>query len=241
MSGTLGPGVYTVIGDIGVEYGDTLRLLPSTIFNFLGPYSFGISGTLLAEGTETDSIVFTTDTLANPGRYPGLRFMGSGISGSRLAYCLIEHGKAYFGGGVHCRESSSPSFTHCVIRGNSADSKGGGIYCFDASPTFANCTISGNSAGSYGGGISCFSASPAFTNCVISGNSSIEGGGLIALQGIPLSQIALSVAIHVKIGGMACAVLLLPPGSRIVSLLASIMKRLLFSLIIQQAVLSVAA
>jgi len=176
LSGTLGPGEYTVIGDIGVESGDTLRILPRTTFNFLGRHSFGILGTLLAEGTESDSIIFTTDTIANPDRWPGLRFMNSSSSGSRLAYCLIEHGQAYNGGGVHCRESSSPIFMHCTILHNSADANGGGIYCYDAFPSFTNCIISGNSAGS-GGGVHCYDASPTFENCTFIGNTARFGGG----------------------------------------------------------------
>ncbi|MBU1707889.1 hypothetical protein KKB28_08270, partial [bacterium] len=107
LSGTLGPGDLNVVGNIWIDSGDSLRLMPGTTFHFDGYYSFGIYGTLLAEGTETDSIVFTTDTTANPNRWPGLRFDGSNASGSRLGYCLIEYGLAYFGGGVHCRSGAS--------------------------------------------------------------------------------------------------------------------------------------
>ena len=114
LSGTLGPGTYDVVGNISVESGDSLTLMPGTTFQFDGAYSFSIYGTLLAEGTEGDSIIFTTDTLANPERWRGLRFYEATSSGSQLIYCIIEYGlQSGNGGGVSLSESS-PCFMHCV-------------------------------------------------------------------------------------------------------------------------------
>lgn len=174
LSGTLGPGEYNVIGTISVESGDSLRLMPGTIFNFNGPYAFNIYGTLLAEGTGSDSIVFTTDVLTNPNRWRGLHFGGSGSSGSWLAFCLVE--KGYGDGGIYCYDYSSPCFTNCTL----CDNSGRGVSCFQySSPTFANCTVTSNWANSYGGGVGCWSnSSPTFTNCTINGNSADDGGGI---------------------------------------------------------------
>jgi len=189
LSGTLGPGTYHIVGDISVQGSDSLTLMPGTIFTFDSLYEFHIHGTLLAEGTESDSIVFTTDTVANPARWRGLRFDG-GSSGSRLAYCLIENGHRTggqpnnYGGGVYCT-SSSPIFTHCVIRNNSGE-EGGGVYCTNSSASFTECTISGNSTYAYdGGGLACTeNSSPILTNCTISDNhSNLDGGGLSCRYG----------------------------------------------------------
>ncbi|MFH1011220.1 MAG: right-handed parallel beta-helix repeat-containing protein [bacterium] len=157
LSGTLGPGTYHVIGSISVESGDTLRLMPGTTFIFDGGYPFRIYGTLLAEGTETDSVVFTTDTLANPDRWRGLRFYGSGSSGSRLAYCVIENGLAL---------GTWPD----------PNSFGGGVYLYDTSPNFHNCVFANDSARYDGGAVYCYSSFSAFTNCTFMGNSGDEGG-----------------------------------------------------------------
>jgi hypothetical protein len=158
LSGPYGPGVIHITGDIWIDAGNTATLAPGTTFMFDGPYPFRVYGTLLVEGTEADSIVFTTDTLTNPGRWRGLRFEGAGSSGSRLAYCVIEKGYATgnwpdnCGGGVFC-SSSSPRFANCVIRDNRADYRGGGVASFSySSPTITNCVIDSNIAVAPGGG-----------------------------------------------------------------------------------------
>ena len=198
LSGTLAPSSYHVIDAISVNSGDSLRLPPGTTFIFEGPYPFRIYGTLLADGVEGDSIVLTTDTLANPGGWGGLRFSGTASSGSRLAYCLIESGFASgnwpdcAGGGVCCLDGSSPTFTNCTIRGNRAyyyyGSLGGGVYCQSSSPAFTNCMISDNSTDYYGsgGGVCCQSSSPTFTNCTFSGNLARQGGGVYCVGSGPI-------------------------------------------------------
>ncbi|MFH1010585.1 MAG: right-handed parallel beta-helix repeat-containing protein [bacterium] len=200
LQGTLGPGACHIVGTISLNSGDSLILLPGTAFIFDGPYPFRIYGTLLAEGTESDSIIFTTDTLLNPVRWRGLRFEGAASSGSRLTYCLVERGSdasgvgcsssspsltnctvsgnsGMDGGGVYC-VYSSPIFTNCILSDNSVIGNGGGIVCSDnSSPTFANCTVSGNSAGYFGSGIYCQYSSPTFTNCMLDENSAGHDGG----------------------------------------------------------------
>jgi hypothetical protein len=167
---------YIVTCDINVVSGDTLSIEPGVELRFAGPYKFTVEGTLLAEGTEDDSIVFTTDTLANPGRWRGIRFEDQGSSGSRLSYCMIESGAGMnnSGGGVTC-SYSSPHFSHCTIR-NSQAHGGGGISCNFSSPVLSNCVLSGNSS-FVGGGLFSWAASPVLLNCVLSANWADEDGG----------------------------------------------------------------
>jgi hypothetical protein len=87
------------------------------------------------------------------------------------------------GGGVLCRNGSSPSIRNCTIAGNSADepaegtSGGGGVGCSASSPSFEKCEISSN-RGIAGGAIYCGNgSSPSFVDCTIAGNSSIIPGG----------------------------------------------------------------
>ena len=60
----------------------------------------------------------------------------------------------YSGGGITCRNSSSPSLQNVAISDNISTDKGGGIFCHHSSPTITHNTISNNSASVHGGGIS---------------------------------------------------------------------------------------
>ncbi|MFH1011655.1 MAG: right-handed parallel beta-helix repeat-containing protein [bacterium] len=171
LSGTLGPGDFHVVDTLYVISGDTLRLLPPLTLRFDGPFPFRIYGTLLAEGTASDSILFTTDTVANPTRWRGLRFQDASSSGSVLSYCRIElaNQPTGNGGGIYC-DYSSPAFDHCTVSRNAASS-GGGVYCRYCSPTFTSCLIEYNSASDRRAGISAWNASPTFQDCIIRFNN----------------------------------------------------------------------
>ena len=213
LSGTLGPGGYIVFDDISIEFGDTLRLVPGTAFRFSGPYSFEIEGTLLAEGTSEDSVLFTTLPLLNPDYWENMRFDGVGSSGSRLTYCDIQYGShanlggggiqcigasptitnctfrdntARFGGGISIEWDSSPAISQCTFFGNTAE-LGGAIYCGDgASPTIISCVIRHNSA-DFGGGIYCGeNSSPIITRCTIISDSASFGGGISCRHASPV-------------------------------------------------------
>jgi len=179
LSGTLGPDFFIILGNVSVNSGDMLRLMPGTVFRFGGPYSFEIEGTLLAEGTESDSIVFTIAVPLNPDHWRNLHFSGSASSGSRLAYCDIQNGShpSLGGGGIEC-SGSSPTITNCTIRNNTAHYGGGVGLGWSSSPTITHCTIIGNSA-NLGGGLYCGdNSSPTITHCTVVGNSADLGGGL---------------------------------------------------------------
>lgn len=211
LNGTIGPGEFHVVGNIGVVQNDSLTLMPGTTFLFDSAYVFEIYGTLSAVGTETDSIIFTTDTTANPDRWRRIYFSGGNSSGSQLAYCLIEYGHAIDdwgtnGGGVYLF-GSSPTLAHCVIRNNEA-SFGGGAATYNSTATFSHCTISDNissndgggmdinnspmtlseciindnTSGDDGGGIRCYQSSPDITNCTINCNTAVGDGGGIVLN-----------------------------------------------------------
>jgi hypothetical protein len=176
LAGFLGPGYFRIVGNISVVTGDSLVIMPGTTLCYEGEYGFSINGILVAEGTIEDSIFFVIDTTCGMEWRGNLCFTGAGSSGSRLAYCLIQKGRAESGGGI-CFRWSSPTFANCTISANSA-SIGGGVDCGESSPTFTNCSISGNSAET-AGGVDCFGypSSPIFTNCTIAENSADYGGG----------------------------------------------------------------
>ena len=191
LSGTIGPGDTLVTGDIWVDEGDSLTILPETNLLFNGYYEFDINGYLSAMGTEDDSIKFKPNTgIANWG---GIDFNDSANDDSRLEYCSITGGLASgsypdnCGGGIGCY-SSSPTIENCSISGNSSESNGGGIYCYDNSNLIISyCTISGNASENRGGGIYCTDSSPIINHCTINNNSIGEagGGGICCYRGNP--------------------------------------------------------
>ncbi len=194
LSGTLGPGVFHVVDTIYVDIGDTLQIMPATTLTFDGPYPFNIYGLLLAEGTESDSIIFTTDTTANPDRWRGIRFIEAHDS-CRLSYCIIQYGRATGsypedrGGGIYCESIQymmNILISHCLIRYNQAN-YGGGIGT-PPSPgplsylTINHTTITNNTADVAGGAI--WSEIANLDNCsIIENTASTSGGGLCIGEG----------------------------------------------------------
>jgi len=189
LSGTLGAGEYLVDSTIVVNEGATLTILGGAHLSFAGWYPFKITGTLLAQGSEQDSVIFDCDPLANPLLWHGLRFTGSGASASRLSYCRISLGNAqtYWpensGGGIFCM-SAAPIFEHCLISANTATMYGAGIYCYNGPADFLHCTIEYNLCSSQGGGIYASLSPLTIDDCLIRYNSSGNGtgGGILAIS-----------------------------------------------------------
>jgi predicted outer membrane repeat protein len=104
------------------------------------------------------------------------------VSNAFIENLTITGGSAHDGGGIYCRDHSSPSFKNIMIIGNSALYFGGGVYCYNNSnPSFTNVSIINNSAtgsAASGGGICCNdNSNPALTNVTIANNSAIGPGG----------------------------------------------------------------
>jgi len=174
---------YNVIGEIRVPPESTLVIEPGIVVNFQGHYKFIVDSlaALLAVGTETDSIYFTTEDTATG--WHGLRFLYAD-NNSQITFSRLEYGKATrewpdnHGGAIYCYYSS-PTIRNSIINSNLANSDGGGIYCHHSSATISDNTISDNSASDHGGGIYCFGCSHiTITNNIIRKNRAGRGGGI---------------------------------------------------------------
>ncbi len=186
LSGTLPADTFLVWDNIEVESGQNLTLQPGTVFLFDGRYRFEISGTLLANGCESDSIKFISSPVNQEWR--GMLLRESEIS--ILEYCLVS-GSLYSGITVY----SNSTIRHCTITGNSnQNGYGGGIVCWNSDPTIEYCTITDNDGASYGGGILCNPyANPVIRYCTISNNTAREGAGIhlgavAGIQGRPIIE-----------------------------------------------------
>ena len=141
---------YHVIGDISVSEVDTLTIEPGVLIKFMDYYSFNISGTLIAVGTETDSIFFTSgQSSCNPSDWNTIKFEDFSNDNSIISHSRIEHG----GSGVHC-SNSSPN-----ISNNNFINNAYGIECNDhSSPTISYNTFDNFT------GINCYDFSTPFIN-----------------------------------------------------------------------------
>ncbi|MBU1700643.1 MAG: right-handed parallel beta-helix repeat-containing protein [Candidatus Eisenbacteria bacterium] len=199
LHGVLGPGVYQVTGDITVETGSSLTILPPSDFLFNYGLGFEIDGLLTAAGTEADSIRFLR---AAGGEWNLVHFLDALVDTSRLEYCRIS-GCRY--GGVFCNNSNL-IISHCTINNNEG-SLGAAIRCHLAHITIRDsdlmnnvsthmsgtggvllnasvgivegCRILNNTGGmvGMGGGVKCFDSVVAIRNCQIEGNTGLGGGG----------------------------------------------------------------
>ena len=181
QSGTLGPGTYTVIGDISVRNGEILQIVPGTEFLHTGYYTWTIEGLLTAQGTMGDSIKFVRQNPINEHRWGGLRFQSSASSDCILDYCVIDQvyipssqPSNYNGGGIFINAVdltiSNTRISNCSARGD-----GGGIYVSNAAVTIDHCLIVENEEYAYnaGGGIALNNCGETLvTHSIIAHNSS---------------------------------------------------------------------
>jgi len=188
-----GDSTYRIVGDITIESGVTLTIEPGVTVNFTDTDTLRIlvNGTLIAVGTDVDSIIFEHET---PGEHHfGIDFKNN-TTASILEYCRIQDGIApgdgsyggwpddQHGGGIFI-ENSSPIIRHCSIINNQANF-GGGIFILNASSAIIEANIiQNNTASTLGGGMACNGgglaqiSSPTINNNIFTLNVCSGGGG----------------------------------------------------------------
>jgi parallel beta-helix repeat protein len=193
---------YRIEGDITVPAGQTLTIDPGVEVSFQGWYGLTVNGTLMANGTTAEPILFTAAD-SSPG-WLGIRFVDAS-SDSVLDHVIVEKGQAsgaspYDSGGGLYIQNSSPTIANSTIRDNYAKARGGGIYLDSSNARLVGNTITNNQAGqgssAYGGGIYMANSSPELTDNVIKENwvyvagsyttPSGLGGGIYATQSNPI-------------------------------------------------------
>ncbi len=129
-----------VSSTITVPSGKILTIDPGVALYFAAGTKLTINGLLLAEGTSSDKITFTS-VKSPPARsdWQGLYFSSSGRD-DRLSYCDIKYAKW----GIECA-SSSPTIDHCTVRICER-----GLYLRSSStPTVSNSYFCKNLHGAY--------------------------------------------------------------------------------------------
>ena len=191
---------YIIDGEISIQQGDELTIEPGIQVIFSGHYKFNIYGRILAEGTATDSIIFSAQNTIEG--WNGLRFLTTNNNvqdSSKVIYCKLEFGNATTypqpaGGAIFCYYSSDILIKNCLITNNKA-AWGGGIGCWNnSSPRLEDVIISENSAPSGGGGIEIqVDSNPSLQNVTICNNTSRRGGGIYCIYaGFYLENVTIS-------------------------------------------------
>ena len=132
------------------------------------------------QGHEGAGTVVRGFTIANGQGYEGGGIHCRDSSSPTIIDCTITGNTGYYGAGIYCRDNSNPTITGCTITGN-AGGEGAGVYCgLGSSPTVTDCAITDNTASLYGAGIHCHRQSSAtITGCTITDNTaSVSGGGI---------------------------------------------------------------
>jgi len=162
-------------GNRNIEAGVTLTIQAGTVIKFEdnGTVSFNVYGTLNAQGTDANKIIFTSvadddymgDTNGNgssdglPSHWEQIVFE-SDSTNNIIRHCVFKY--AGQDGRTIDIHTGSVQIENCLF----ANGGGDGIHIENASPTISSTQISNNS----GDGIYCVNASPTIDSCTFSDN-----------------------------------------------------------------------
>jgi hypothetical protein len=229
VSGTwlLAGSPYQIQGDIQIPNNAVLTIEPGVTVEFQGYYTLNVQGRLLAEGTETDTILFTvndTSGFSDPntslGGWNGIQFDNTPLENdsSQIRYCRLEYGKAVgsspphnSGGAIYISGFSKIAMAHCTIINNSSGGSdspsGGALSLFFSNIKLVSNEISSNHAWD-GGAILIYECDPLFINNTIVSNHADNGGGGIWIGGVANPQFnadsILNNSAGVNGGGIIC-------------------------------------
>jgi hypothetical protein len=139
---------YTIYEEAQVNEGITLTIEPGTVVQFeRASDGFYVLGTLIAQGTALNPILFTSDeAVKQPGQWRAISFRASARANSIMQNCIVECGAApgsiFNGNIVFESPTASILITNCIIRHSFAN----GMTIFGSDPRVFACTFTNNGA-----------------------------------------------------------------------------------------------
>ena len=222
---------YDVVGNLLVQEGVTLKVLPGTRLNFLKNKSLRVRGRLVSGGMKKNNILFTGK---NDGAWDKIIFENRSVgddgvavapeSRSSLAHSIIEKSNGIlmdgkganidhciirdnYNTGITIREAAS-DISHCRIYGNKSPSNGGGIYVYGSKLVhITKNDIRDNTADEDGGGVFAYgyrsnTAVNLIENTIENNNSGGDGGGVWASRSSVINNKIISNKASANGGGM---------------------------------------
>jgi predicted outer membrane repeat protein len=190
---------------IFVPQGETYEIPAGTVVYFHGYYHLWVEGTLLAEGTEEQPILFTAADTTNlhnthlaEGGWMGIRFFAeeeTRINGpSMLKHCTFEFAKSSKfdfenGGAITIEGPADVEVENCIFRYNYAYRRGGAIYMDGNNARISRSFFHNNTANNtehelwtYGGAIFVIAGRPEISWCRFEENFASGIGGAMAVE-----------------------------------------------------------
>jgi hypothetical protein len=186
--------------------GRMVLTMPGTYYENLDFHGKGILVTSLYHTTKDTA--FIGETVINGGQSGSVVSFRSGEDSTAvLSGFTITNGLAHeMGGGVVCKEGTSPRLANLIITGNSSPMEGGGIACYEATPFIIDVIISNNTSEHGGGGLACiFESDAIIKNIQFLGNVATDGdgGGLFCMESSPTLE---NVVFHDNFGNAGGAI-----------------------------------
>jgi predicted outer membrane repeat protein len=190
-SNTIWAGIDTVnvTGDIFIAEGVNLTIDSGITVLFRGHFKIEVIGTLVAAGTKSDSICFTSsDHTIGWNRLRFASASNTSADTSKLIFCHFEYGNASGtfdnDGGAVWVECIYPIhkiiIKSCTFIHNSARNNGGAVFCNESNATIQNNKFIHNTSGHYGGAVyfSSLSGSTISNNLFHDNHATLFGGAI---------------------------------------------------------------
>jgi hypothetical protein len=207
---------YKILGEITIPNNETLTIEPGVNIIFLGHYKLNVQGSLLAVGTQEDSIKFTADNIETG--WHGIRFNQTPSTNdtSKLIYCTFMYGKANTGaysgfdrcgGAIFIKGFSKVLISNSLFQSNmnegniAAATGGAAIYIANADkPTITNSTFL-NNVGTTDCAILSWYTNVIITKNIFSNNTGPHGPIFCAYNSATISDNIISHNITTRAGG----------------------------------------
>ncbi len=169
-------GEYHLIGDVTVPAGSQLVIEPGTVISGQTGIGMIINGTLLADASDGDPIIFN-EMDRNP--WAGIDFISATESTSILNNCEFYNAQE---SAVYIEESGV-DIDNCRFMYNNASDGGGAIQMLNAGDVTINgCFFGNNNGGSLAGAIGMETSNPVLMNNIIVNNQANQSGAISARE-----------------------------------------------------------